>query len=125
MSSNSVDVSRLVEAVAEDPSLKPMEKETDIGWTKAGKPTNAATEFNQDVARVFTEERGVGRRLLQHPHVTVTEIRVNDSRGMARRIRPDNFHGGKITAVYGYTPVGTVKVQNSCRSAPGHSLAIS
>jgi hypothetical protein len=36
MGSNSVDVNTLVEAVAEDPRLKPIEKETHIGFTKDG-----------------------------------------------------------------------------------------
>jgi hypothetical protein len=34
MSSNSVDVDTLVQAVAEDPRLEPIEKETNIGFIK-------------------------------------------------------------------------------------------
>ena len=124
MSINSVDMNTLVQAVAEDPRLKPIEKETHIGLTKDGSPTTAATQFDQHVARVFTEEAGISRRLLQHPHFTVTGIRVNDSLGDARSIEPDNFCGGKVTAVGGYIPVGTVKVQKTCRSTPGHASIV-
>jgi hypothetical protein len=42
MSSNSIDVNTLVEAVGEDPRLNPFEKETHIGFTKDGSPTTAA-----------------------------------------------------------------------------------
>lgn len=124
MSSNSVNVNNLVQAVAEDPRLKPIEKETHIGLTKDGSPTTAATQFNQHVARVFTEEAGISRRLLQHPHFTVTGVRVNDSLGDARSIEPDNFCGGKVTAVGGYIPVGTVKLQKTCRTTPGHASLV-
>lgn len=124
MSSNSVNVNNLVQAVAEDPRLKPIEKGTHFGWTKDGSPTTAATQFDQHVARVFTEEAGISRRLLQHPHFTVTGIRVNDSLGEARNIEPDNFCGGKVTAVGGYVPIGTVKLQKTCRSTPGHASVV-
>jgi len=124
MSSTSVNVNNLVQAVAEDPRLKPIEKETHIGLTKDGYPTTAAKQFNQHVARVFTEEAGISRRLLQHPHFTVTGVRVNDSLGDARSIEPDNFCGGKVTAVGGYIPVGTVKLQKTCRSTPGHASLV-
>jgi hypothetical protein len=124
MSSNSVDVNTLVEAVGEDPRLKPFEKETHIGFTKDGSPTTAATRFDQHVARVFTEEAGISRRLLQHPHFEVTGIRVKDSLGDARSIEPDNFCGGKVTAVGGYVPIGTVKLQKRCRSTLGHASVV-
>jgi len=124
MSSNSVDVDTLVQAVAEDPRLEPIEKETNIGFTKDGSPTTAATRFDQHVARVFTEEAGISRRLLQHPHFEVTGIRVNDSLGDARSIEPDNFCGGKVTAVGGYAPIGTVKLQKRCRSTAGHASVV-
>lgn len=124
MSSNSVDVNNLVQAVAEDPRLEPIEKETNIGFTKDGFPTTAATQFDQDVARVFTEEGGISRRLLQHPHFTADCIRVNDSLGDARSIEPGNFDGGKITAVGGYIPVGTIKIKKRRRSAAGHSSMV-
>jgi hypothetical protein len=124
MSSNSVDVDTLVQAVAEDPRLEPIEKETNIGFTKDGSPTTAATRFDQHVARVFTEEAGISRRLLQHPHFEVTGIRVNDSLGDARSIEPDNFCGGKVTAVGGYVPIGTVKLQKRCRSTAGHASVV-
>lgn len=124
MSSNSVDVNTLVGAVGEDPRLKPIEKGTYLGWTKDGTPTTAATQFDQHVAHVLSEEAGISRRLLQHPHFTVTGIRVNDSLGEGRNIDPDNFCGGKVTAVRGYIPIGTVKLQKTCRSTPGHAPVV-
>lgn len=124
MSNDSVDVTTLVEAVGEDPRLKPFEKETQIGWTKDGFPTVTSTQFDQHVAHVFSEEAGISRRLLQHPHFTVTGIRVNDSLGKGRNIQPDNFCGGKVTAVGGYIPIGTVILGTSVRSTSGHANAI-
>jgi hypothetical protein len=124
MSSNSVDVDTLVQAVAEDPRLKPTEKGTHLGWTKDGQPTVAATQFNHHVARVFTEEAGIPRRLLQHPHFTVTGVRVNDSVGEGRSIEPDNFCGGKVTAVGGYIPIGAVILGTSVRSTSGHANVV-
>lgn len=124
MSSNSVDVSNLVQAVAEDPRLKPMEKETIVKWTKDGSPTTAATQFDQHVAHILTEEAGMSRRLLQHPHFTVTEIYVNNSKGAGQRIEPDNFAGGRVSGVKGYIPIGALKVQASVRSTSGHANVV-
>jgi hypothetical protein len=124
MSSNSVNRNNLIEAVGEDPDLEPIEKETSIGWTKDGSPTTAATQFDQHVAHVLSEEAGISRRLLQHPHFDMTGIRVNDSLGKGRNIEPDNFCGGKITAVRGYIPIGTVKLQKTCRSTSGHAPVV-
>ncbi|MUV49743.1 hypothetical protein [Haloarcula sp. CBA1122] len=124
MSSNSVGVHTLVEAVGEDPRLKPFEKETQIGWTKDGFPTVAATQFDQHVAHVFSEEAGISRRLIQHPHFTVTGIRVNDSVGEGRSIEPDNFCGGKVTAVGGYIPIVAVILGTSVRSTSGHANVV-
>lgn len=63
MSSDSVDLNNLIEGVAEAPRLKPLEKETQISWTKDGSPSVAATQFDQHVAHVFSEEAGISRRL--------------------------------------------------------------
>ena len=124
MSSNSVNVNNLVQAVGEDPQLQPIEKETQISWTKDGSPTVAATQFDQHVAHVFSEEAGISRRLLQHPHFTVTGIRVNNSLGKGRSIQPDNFCGGKVTAVGGYIPIGAVILGTSVRSTAGHANVV-
>jgi len=121
MSSNSVDVNTLVEAVAEDSDLQPIEKETQIFWTKDGRPTVTATEHDRHVARVYTEEAGLTRRLLQYPHFTQVELRVNDSVGKGRHVEPHNFSGGTVTGVGGYVPIATVKIQTSMRSTSGHA----
>lgn len=124
MSSNDVNLNKIIEAIAEDPALQPIEKETSIGWTKDGSPTRSATEYERDVAKVYTEERGPARRVVQHPHFRLTELRVNDATGKGRDIEPCNFSGGTVTGVGGFIPIATVKMQTSIRSASGHANVV-
>lgn len=124
MSSNSLNVTNLVNAVGEDSNLSPNQKETTMGWTKDGRPTTAATQFNHHVASVYTEEAGISRRLLKHSHFTPTEIRVGELGKGVTYIEPNNFCGGKVTAVGGYLPIGTVTWGTSIRSKPGHANVV-
>lgn len=121
MSSDSVDVNDLVEAVGEDPDLTPDQKETTIRLAKDGEPDENAPVFEYDVAHICTEEAGLCRRWLQNPDFTLTKIRVNDSKGEGRVIQPDDYSGGKVTAIWGYLPVDTLTGGKSRRKSSNHS----
>ena len=99
----------LVEAVGEDATLFPAEKETTIRFAK-----------DEDVASVFTEEAALMRRLLQHPHFHVEAVRLQSGSEVA----PNDFQQGSITGVRGNIPVGGVVLQTSLRETSQHSAVV-
>jgi hypothetical protein len=84
----------LVEAVEEDTSLASVEKETTITFSKV-----------DDCASVYTEEAGLMRRLLHHPHFEVDCLRVNNDGAKGKRVASSDFEEGSITGVDGSIPV--------------------
>lgn len=99
----------LLAAVEEDSTLSSVEKETTIRFAK-----------DEDVASVFTEEAGLMRRLLQHPHFDVETVRLQSGREVA----PDDFEEGCITGVKGNIPVEAVVLQTSLRETSQHSAVV-
>ena len=99
----------LIEAVEEDSSLSSAEKENTIRFAK-----------DEDVASVFTEEAGLMRRLLQHPHFEVESVRLESGREVA----PNDFEKGSITGVKGNIPVEAVVLQTSLRETSQHSAVV-
>jgi len=73
---------RLVEAVAEDRRLGPKEKETLLRFVKT-----------EDRVWVYTEERGLMRRLLQHPEFRLESLQVVTEDSWGEHIDPDDFGG--------------------------------
>jgi hypothetical protein len=104
---------RLVEAVEEDTSLTPVEKETTIRFSKA-----------DDSASVYTEEAGLMRRLLRHPHFEVDSLRVNTDNTVGKQVAPNDFEQGSITGVDGNIPVETLVFQTSLRETSQHSALV-
>ena len=102
-------MSELLEAVKEDSSLSSVEKETTIRFAK-----------DEDVASVFTEEAGLMRRLLQHPHFEVETVRLQSGREVA----PNDFEKGSITGVKGNILLGAVVLQTSLRETSQHSAVV-
>jgi len=104
----------IIDAVGEDSDLTPVEKETNIGFAKC-----------DDYARVYSEEAGIGRRLLKHPEFAATELRVNTDDAWGLRLSPDEWSVGRITGVKGYMPIGTLKVSARSRSTSSHAEVVS
>ncbi len=104
---------RLVEAVEEDTSLTSVEKETTIRFSKA-----------DDSASVYTEEAGLMRRLLRHPHVEVDSLRVNTNDAVAKQVAPSDFEEGAITGVDGSIPIEALVLQTSLRETSQHSALV-
>ena len=102
-----------VELVAEDSDLTPSEKETSINFTKS-----------EDRARVFTSERGLMRRLLQHPLFEVDHL-VPESGAKVTDVQELDATDTQITGVKGTIPVGAVKLRTSTRSSSGHASVVS
>jgi hypothetical protein len=104
---------RLVEAVEEDTSLSSVEKETTITFSKA-----------DDRASVYTEEAGLMRRLLRHPHFEVDSLRVNTDDAVGKQVVPNDFEQGSITGVDGGIPVEALVAQTSLRETSQHSALV-
>jgi hypothetical protein len=103
----------LVEAVEEDTSLTSVEKETTIRFSKA-----------DDSASVYTEEAGLMRRLLRHPHFEVDSLRVNTDDAVGKQVAPNDFEEGSITGVGGSIPVKALVAQTSLRETSQHSALV-
>jgi hypothetical protein len=100
------------EAVAEDSALGPTEKETSINFVKG-----------DERASVYTEEAGLMRRLLLHPHFEATDLRVTRD-GTGSNVAPSDFEEGSITGVKGNIPIATLVLQTSPRTTSEHSLVV-
>jgi hypothetical protein len=103
-----------VDAVAEDRTLSPEEKQTTFQLTKS-----------EDSVSVYTEERGLMRRLLQHPEFELESLRVVTEGSWGNYIDPDDFEGGSITGVKGSVPVGALSLKTSSRKTSQHSAIVS
>ena len=110
----SIDIDQLVDRVREDPNLAAEEKETHIWFNKPA-----------DAAHVYTEEGGITRRLLRHPHFNLDEWRVVDDNVWGKRIEANKYSGEAVTGVGGHIPIGCVKLQGSCRYTSGHARIVS
>lgn len=102
-------MSELVDAVEEDTSLHSVEKETTMSFSKA-----------DDYASVYTEEAGLMRRLLRHPHFELESLRGSNG----QRIAPKDFEKGSITGVDGIIPISALVVQTSLRANSQHSAVV-
>jgi hypothetical protein len=103
----------LVDAVEEDTSLASVEKETTIRFSKV-----------DDRASVYTEEAGLMRRLLRHPHFEVESLRVNTDDAVGKKVAPNDFEEGSITGVDGTIPIAALVAQRSLRETSQHSALV-
>lgn len=104
---------RLVEAVAEDRRLGPEEKETLLRFVKA-----------EDRILVYTEERGLMRRLLQHPEFRLESLRVVTEEMWGEYVDPDDFDEGSITGVEGWVPIGVLSLKTTSRTTSQHAAIV-
>lgn len=110
------DREALVEAFdADDPLLAPEEKETTLRFAR-----------DEGVAHFFTEEAGVGRRLLAHPEAVVEEV-VVEGEGSARPARDpaEVSKGEHVVGVRGTLPIGALQVKSRARKTDRHSKIVS
>lgn len=105
--------SELVDAVKEDSTLEPVEKETTIYFSKV-----------DDRASIYTEEAGLIRRLLCHPHTSIDSLRVNTDDAMGVHVAPNDFSGGSVTGVDGTLPIESLVFQTSLRETAQHSAVV-
>jgi hypothetical protein len=99
----------LVDAVEEDTALHSVEKETTMSFSKV-----------DDRVSVYTEEAGLMRRLLRHPHFEIESLRGTNG----QRIAPNDFEKGPITGVGGSLPITALVLQTSLRATSQHSAVI-
>lgn len=102
-------MTELIEAVEEDTSLHSVEKETSMTFSKA-----------DDCASVYTEEAGLMRRLLRHPHFKIESLRGSNG----QRIAPSDFEHESITGVDGSIPITAMVLQTSLRATSQHSAVV-
>ncbi|KZX49198.1 hypothetical protein [Haloarcula sp. K1] len=105
--------SELIDAVAEDRKLGPDEKETLLRFAKS-----------EDRVWVYTEERGLMRRLLQHPEFRLESLRVVTEESCGERVDPDDFSEGSITGVDGWVPISVLSLKTSSRSTSQHAAIV-
>lgn len=103
----------VLDAVREDPALAPAEKETNINFAK-----------DEDTVHVYTEEAGIGRRLLAHPSATVEGVTVLDG-GVRPPADIDEVGGRDIVAVRARVPVGALKIRLNTRESDQHAEVVS
>ena len=106
--------SELVESVAEDEGLMSGDKETIIKFAKS----------DQSI-RVYSEEAGLMRRLLQHPEFDCDSLRINTDDSVGKRINVDNFERGSITGVDGWLPIGVLSIGTLSRTTSEHAAIVS
>jgi hypothetical protein len=97
----------------EDPALAPVEKETSLRFAR-----------DQDRARFFTAEAGVGRRLLAHKHTQVEEVVVREG---AARVgdAPDSVdEDDQVVGVRGTLPIGTLSIRRDPRQNDQHAAVV-
>ena len=104
---------RLVEAVAEDRRLGSEEKETLLRFVKT-----------EDRVWVYTEEKGLMRRLLQHPEFRLESLRVVTEDSWGEHIDPDDFDGSSITGVDGWLPIGVLSLKTASRTTSQHAAIV-
>jgi hypothetical protein len=103
----------LAELVREHPDLTPPEKETTLRFGK-----------DEDHATVYTDEAGLTRRLLAHPHAAVRFVNVLED-GATRAVDLEEVSGRDIVGVRVSLPVGALKIRVTPRSAAGHAEVVS
>jgi len=103
----------LLDLVREDPDLAPQEKETTLRFTK-----------DEDTVHVYTEEAGIGRRLLAHPSARIDAVTVVDN-DVRPTVSVDEVNGRDIVAVRGSLPVGALKVRRTSRETDEHAPVVS
>lgn len=106
-------MTELGDAVEEDVSLSSVEKETTIRFSKV-----------DDRASIYTEEAGLMRRLLRHPHFEVDTLRVNTDDAVGKQVAPSDFEQGSITGVDGSIPIEALVLQTSLRETSQHSALV-
>lgn len=99
-----------------DPDLESAEKETLIRWAKP-----------DDEAKIHTDERGVGRRLIRHPHSTVEEVSVlRDDGDRYAALEPDEVDSAdEVVGVRVRLPIGAVSIPRDPRKDDQHSPVVS
>lgn len=97
----------------EDPELSAAERETVFRFAR-----------DREVVEFFTEERGIGRRLIAHPHSTISWVAVLEGE-RRKEISPNKFTSGEIVGVRGTLPIGVFMVKASPRNQSDHSAIVS
>lgn len=105
--------SELIDAVAEDRKLRPDEKETLLRFAKS-----------EDRVWVYTEERGLMRRLIQHPEFRLESLRVVTEESWGERVDSDDFSEGSITGVDGWVPIGVLSLKTTSRTTSQHAAIV-
>jgi hypothetical protein len=103
----------LLDLVREDPRLTPQEKETTFRFAK-----------DEDRVAIYTDEAGIGRRLLAHPSARIEGVTVVDE-DVRPTVSVGEVNGRDIVAVRGRLPVGALKVGLTPRETSEHAPVVS
>jgi hypothetical protein len=107
-------LNQLVGAVGEDPGLTSSEKETIIRWANP-----------DEMAHIYSRQAGVIRRLLQHRLYEVKELGLYDGSPKTATLDEATGSAGRVTAIWGFLPIGALKVQSSSRSSSAAHKVVS
>jgi hypothetical protein len=110
-----VDVATLVDAFArDDPDLTPAEKETTLRFAR-----------DEGVASFYTEEAGIGRRLIAHPESVLDGVVIRDGSARPTKAPATVEPGDEVVGVRGTIPVGALAVKSSSRKSGEHAQVVS
>lgn len=107
-------LNHILENVAEDPKLLPMEKETTIRFAK-----------DQSSFQLFTSEAGLIRRTLQHPEATDYSLQAVPDDAPQHCVSPEGYESGRVVGVTATLPVSTLTVSSIPRKSNEHADVIS
>lgn len=101
---------RAREAVAVDTALSPRERETIL-----------RTAEDRDTLDMFTQERGLMRRLLAHPEATVAFVTVATGDVGGEAVPLSEYDGGQVIGVKAELPVGCLSIAQEPRAYGTHA----
>lgn len=107
-------LNHVLDNVAEDPKLLPMEKETTIRFAK-----------DQSSFQLFTSEAGLIRRTLQHREASDYSLQVVPDDAPQHCVSPEGYKSGRIVGVTATLPVSTLTVSSKPRKSSEHADVIS
>lgn len=99
---------------ADDPELRPEEKETTVRFAR-----------DEDVATFYTAEAGIGRRLIAHPESVLDGVVIRDGRGRPTKAPAEVEPGEDVVGVRGTIPVAALSVKSSSRKSDRHATIVS
>jgi hypothetical protein len=104
-------VGEVLDQIREDPQLSPVEKETTL---RLGK--------QEDRVTLYTAERGIMRRLVQHPNADISTLNLRFEDGAGKNATPEEWDGeGWVVGLKATLPVAVLQIKSRPRKNTQHA----